>query len=166
MLCMDIRATKETAVTAMTKIAQVLQNLEDGKSYIITIAEDKQKRSRSANNYAWQLLDKLAVKLRKPKTEIYKDMIKEIGGNNEVVCVQNMAVERLINGWKHNGIGWVAETEESKIDGCTRVVLYYGSSTYNTEQMSRLIDLIVQECKQCGIETETQQEISLLLKGE
>ena len=33
----------------------------------------------------------------------------------------------------------------------------------NTEQMSRLIDTIVQECRQLGIETRPQEEIDSLL---
>ena len=38
-----------------------------------------------------------------------------------------------------------------------RVVIraYYGSSTYNTKQMARLIDSIVEDCKAVGIETLT-----------
>ena len=42
--------------------------------------------------------------------------------------------------------------------------LYYGSSSFNTKQMSRLIDGVVQDCKACGIETKPQQEIDSLLK--
>ena len=38
-----------------------------------------------------------------------------------------------------------------------------GSSTYDTAQMSRLIDLAVQDCKALDIETATPQELSLLL---
>ena len=29
---------------------------------------------------------------------------------------------------------------------------YYGSSTYNSKQMSRLIDMAVQDCREQGIE--------------
>ena len=39
---------------------------------------------------------------------------------------------------------------------------YYGSSTYNRKQMAALIDLVVQDCKQLGIETLTERELSLL----
>ena len=36
---------------------------------------------------------------------------------------------------------------------------------YNTEEMSKLIELIVQECKQLDIETKAQQEINSLLES-
>jgi hypothetical protein len=61
-------------------------------------------------------------------------------------------------GWEHNGLGWVTERSPSKIEGCTNVTLYYGSSTYDTAQMSRLIDLVIQECKQQDIDTMTPAE--------
>jgi hypothetical protein len=50
----------------------------------------------------------------------------------------------------------------SKIEGCTNVILYYGSSTYDSAQMSRLLDLITQDCKLQGIPYETPAEIARL----
>lgn len=47
------------------------------------------------------------------------------------------AVDTLIRGWEHNGLGWMTDTMTSKLPNCTNVVLYYGSSTYDTKQMSR-----------------------------
>lgn len=151
-----------TKLNAFAVLGQAVSQLEDGKTYTVEIKEKKQKRSREANAYAWALLDKLATKLHIPKEDIYRDVIKNIGGNNETVCVQNKAVERLCEGWKRNGIGWVFDTFESKIEGCTNVILYYGSSTYDSAQMHRLIDLIVQECKQQNIETLTSEELARL----
>ena len=127
------------------------------------IERKRKKRSNDANAYFFVLADKLAERLNIPKTEIYRNYVKEIGGVSEVVCVKNEAVEKLCNGWKHNGLGWQTDTMPSKIQGCTNVVLYYGSSTYNTEQMSRLIDLVVEDCKVQGIETKTPDEIASML---
>ncbi len=148
--------------TAFAVLGQAVTSLEDGKTYTVEIKEKKEKRSREANSYAWVLLDKLAEKLNIAKEEIYRELIKNIGGNSEVVCVQNKAVERLCEGWKRNGIGWVTDTFESKINGCMNVILYYGSSTYDTAQMHRLIELIVQECKQQDIEVMSERELSLI----
>ena len=119
-------------------------------------------RSLNANAYFWVLADRLAEKTRIPKEEIYKNIVRDIGGNSETICVQNKAVSRICEGWAHNGLGWVTDTLPSKIDGCTNVILYYGSSTYDSEQMSRLIDLIVQECEEQGIDTKTPEELARL----
>ena len=134
------------------------------KKYEVTIKEFREKRSLDANAYCWVLLDKLAETLREPKEQIYRSYIREIGGNCEVVCVLNSAVDRLRKGWERNGLGWLTETEKSKIDGCTNVVLYYGSSTYDTKQMSRLIDMIIQDCRGCGIETLPPERLAGMLE--
>ena len=64
-----------------------------------------------------------------------------------------------------SGLGWVTETIPSKLDGFTNVLAYYGSSMYNTAEMSKLIDLIVQECQQLGIETKNPKELQSLLES-
>ena len=122
-------------------------------------------RSLNANAYFWVLADRLAEKTKIPKEEIYKTMVREIGGNNETVCVQDKAVDRICEGWEHNGLGWITDTLPSKIEGCTNVILYYGSSTYDSAQMSRLIDLIVQECRSQDIETMPPEELERLKEG-
>lgn len=127
------------------------------------IVKRKKRRSTDANAYFFALADKLAEKLSIPKTEIYRNYIKEIGGVSETVCVKDEAVEKLCEGWRHNGLGWQTDTLPSKIKGCTNVILYYGSSTYNTEQMSRLISMVVEDCKIQGIETRTPDEIANML---
>lgn len=128
----------------------------------VEIKQKRPKRSLDANAYAWVLLDKLAEKLNRTKVEIYRMEIRSIGGVSETVCVRDVAVEKLIEGWTHNGLGWFADTMPSKIKGCTNVVLYYGSSTYDSKQMSALIDAIVQDCKSVNIETMTPDQIAAL----
>lgn len=144
------------------KAREACEGMEDGKAYEVSIAQQKRKRSLDANGYFWCLLDKLAERLEFPKIELYRDYIKNIGGNCEIVCVLEKAADRLIDGWTRNGMGWVAERFPSKLDNCVNVCLYYGSSVYDTAQMSRLIDLVVQDCKIQGIETLTEKELSLL----
>lgn len=129
----------------------------------IKIGKKSKKRSLDANAYCWVLISKLAEKLNITKTEVYRSAIREIGGNCDTVCVQDKAVKSLCEGWERNGIGWQTDKFPSKIEGCTNVVLYYGSSTYDMAQMSRLINIILQECRQLGIETKSQAEIDSLL---
>lgn len=123
----------------------------------------REKRSLDANAYFFVLADKLAAKLGITKEEVYRNAVRNIGGVSETVCVRDRAVERICDGWEKNGLGWQTETFPSKIAGCTNVILYYGSSTYDREQMSRLIDHIVQDCRAVGIETRTPGEIANLL---
>lgn len=140
-----------------------LNELAAMDSLDITVKKHKQKRSLDANAYFWVLCDRLSEKMNLPKEEIYKGYIKGIGGVSEVVCVQDKAVDRLCSSWSHNGIGWQTETFPSKIDGCTNVILYYGSSTYDAEQMSRLIDMLIHDCNAQGIPTITEEQYEELI---
>lgn len=145
------------------RISSVEIAKEVAEGWQVDCAKKKKRRSLDANAYCWALLDKLAYTIQKPKTEIYREYIREIGGNSETVCVVNEAVEKLRRGWEDHGIGWQTEVMLSKIPGCTNVILYYGSSTYDAKQMTRLINLIVEDCKDQGIETMTPAELSALV---
>lgn len=151
---------------AMAQIANALDGLDSEKEYVLTVKEYKAKKSLSSNAYFWVLCGKLAEKTHISSTEIYKRLVKEIGGNNTLVCVQEEGVDALCKYWSAKGLGWVTEVVDSKLDGCKNVFLYYGSSLYDKAQMNRLIDLIVQECKQQGIGTMTPQEIAALMEVE
>ena len=141
---------------------KMCESLDDGKTYKVTVTQHRNKRSLDANAYAWVLIDKLAERLQNSKTEIYRQYIREIGGVSETVCVLEKAVDKLVNGWAKNGVGWQSEIVPSKIAGCVNVILYFGSSTYDAAQMSRFIDMIVHDCKQFGIETLTPMELDAL----
>lgn len=138
--------------------------LEQDNTKKYEVKEVKRRRSLDSNAYAWVLLGKLQDKLHIAKEDIYKSLIKEIG-SYEVIPVKNEAVERFRQAWSKNGLGWITETTKSKLEGFTNVIAYYGSSTYNTSEMSRLIELIVQECKQQDIETMTPNELNSLLES-
>lgn len=144
-----------------TNEISIVEELKNENKLNVELKKYKKKRSLDANAYMWVLVSKIQEKLNIPKEDIYRDAIKNIGVY-EVIPVKDEAVERFIEAWKHNGLGWVCETTKSKLEGFTNVIAYYGSSTYNTKEMSRLVDLIVQECKQLNIETMTPEQLSVL----
>ena len=128
----------------------------------IEIKKYRQKRSLDANAYAWVLIDKIAKVMRIEKKQVYQEAIRNIGGVSETVCVQAAAVDRLCSSWAAHGLGWQADVMPSKLEGCSNVVLYFGSSTYDTRQMSALIDQLVQDAKALGIEILPPNELSRL----
>lgn len=144
-------------------IFHIYDELRAAEKLSIKVGKYKQKRSLDANAYCFALIGKIAEKTNVPKEEVYRKAVKEIGGNYDVVCVQDKALEALCESWKSMGLGWQTDTFPSKIDGCTNVALYYGSSTYDVPTMSRLIDNIVQDCKALGIETKSSEELESLL---
>lgn len=129
------------------------------------IRKSKKRRSLDANAYLWVLLDKLAAKTGVPKTEIYRNAVRDIGGNSDTVCVLEKAADALCSGWERNGLGWQTERFESKLPGCINVTLYYGSSTYDTATMSRLIDSVIEDCKALEIETLPPDKLAAMVEA-
>lgn len=122
-----------------------------GKDVAVEIKRYNPKRSLDMNSYCWLIIDRIAERTGKKKTEIYQDAIREIGGVSTMVCVKNEGVESLCKKWSDHGIGWITDTLPCKIAGCSIVRLYYGSSTYDSKQMSSLVDNLLQDADSLGI---------------
>ncbi len=134
------------------------------RTYDLSIKEHRNKRSLDANAYAWVLIHKLADVMRIPPSEVYRQAIQDISGNNEIVPIKDEAVDQFKQAWSHNGIGWLCrDMGRSKIPGYRNLMVYYGSSVYNTKQMSDLIDALVQDCRALGIETLTPDKLALMM---
>jgi hypothetical protein len=132
--------------------AECRKLIESGHKLAFEVKEYKKRRSLDANSYCWVLCQKLAEKLGSGHTKetIYKEAVRK-AGQFDFVAVSDAAVESFIKAWECKGIGWYAEASESKIDGCKKIMVYYGSSVYDTSAMAHLIDYIVSECREQGI---------------
>lgn len=135
------------------------------KLYDLEIREHRKKRSLDANAYCWTLINKLAGALRLPPVEIYRQAIQNVGGNYEVIPIKEDAAEHFKRVWQAQGLGWpCVDMGKSKLDGYRNLRAYYGSSTYDTRQMSQLIDNLVQDCKALDIETLPPDKLALLVE--
>lgn len=136
------------------------------KAYDLTVKEHRKKRSLDSNAYAWTLIGKLAEVMRITPTEVYVNAIKNIGGNYEVIPIREEAVDKFKEVWEKQGLGWpCVDMGLSKIAGYRNLRAYYGSSTYDTRQMSLLIDALIQDCKALDIETLSEEKLSAMMEG-
>jgi len=133
----------------------------------IEIKKHRKKRSLDANAYAWKLIGELSAVLRLPPNYVYISYIRDIGGNFEIVPVREDHIEHWNQVWCGNHIGRFTED----LGPCRNIRGYHnirsciGSSDFDTSQMSRLIDELIHDCKEQGIETMTERELSLLKEG-
>lgn len=151
---------KEQIITIITKsdFSEAFDRLKD-VDVDVEIKKHHEKRSKDANAYCWTLIDKLAAETAVPKAEVYRNAIRSIGGVSDFVCVKEEAFDKFKAVWCAKGLGYQVDMLPSKLEGCITAVVYYGSSTYDTKQMSSLIDNLVQDCKALGIPTETPEQI-------
>ena len=149
----------------MGKAMAIVRKLKP-KAYDLTVKEHRKKRSLDANAYAWVLIGKLADAMRIPPTVVYNNAIQNIGGNYEVIPIREEAVDKFKEVWTKQGLGWpCVDMGPSKIQGYRNLRAYYGSSTYDTRQMSILIDALIQDCKALDIETLSEEKLSAMMEG-
>lgn len=136
----------------------------NGKPVDVEVKEYREKRSLSSNAYLWTLLDKIAGAIGSDKESIYLDFVRQYGLFKDFTLTEDEAKTFSV-AWSKLGTGWPTEQVDYAPDGDHVVIrAYYGSSTYNTKQMARLLDAVIEECKELGIETRPIEEIESMLK--
>jgi hypothetical protein len=120
------------------------------------VKEHKEKRSLNANAYAWSLITKIADALRTSKEECYLEMLKRYGQSEIVSVLSQIDVSGYFKYYEPLATATLQGKE------FTHYKIFKGSSEYTTLEMAVLIDGIVSEAKELGIETIPPKEIERL----
>lgn len=132
----------------------------------LEIKKYKAKRSLDANAYYWVLITKLAKRLETSNSELHNDMLAEYGfpelidGKLARIPLPNTdEAERMI----HKAVSYHLKPTSQVVEGKDGVdyrtyIMIRGSSTYSTEEMARLINGLISECKSAGM---SDSEIAL-----
>lgn len=122
------------------------------------IDKHREKRSKNANAYCWVLVGKIADVLRISKDECYITMLKRYGQGG-VAKIPKKFVEHFKRTNKY-----YEEHEKLQDEETAKYFRFWvGSSHYDSEEMSILIDGIVSEAKELGIQTETPERIAEMI---
>lgn len=148
---------------------RILSEFIQGDTKILTIQIGKneeievkrKKRSKNANAYFWKLLQELCEEMNIDVIEEYRRRVKELGIFKQWE-IDNENVPTFEKLWTDRGFAWFTEKVE-EIGDKSIINAYYGSSSYNSKQMSRLIDNLVQDCKEVGIQTLDEIELERLI---
>lgn len=147
-------------------IEQVIQYLfKQDKTKKYEVKEYKQIRSKDANAYFHVLVNELARYMDIPDKEMkikmnlqYGTIAKDGNGNSIGVKIpQGTDITQFYDYAK-----WFGECEENGMM-FDKYLFYKQTHTLNTKEMAHLINGVVQECKERGIETKTPAEIKSLL---
>ena len=149
----------------------------------IEIKKHSPKRSLNANSYYWELVRQLSEKLRISSARIHNlhlrsmwlSILKKHGDEPTMLLIPDTdKAEQQALEDRDDHI--IPIPRDYLPDGFTETITkesgktfrWYaelrGSSTFNTVEMSRLIDMTIEECKDNDIETLTPNEL-LRLKG-
>lgn len=122
----------------------------------IEVKKYREKRSLDANAYAWCLMQKIAEAVGSDKWDVYLRCLQRYSRAFTHVIVKENAVEKMKELYRT-----CIDLGEVTVKGKTghQLQVYYGSSTFDSKEMSVFIEGIVSECKEMGIETMTPDEL-------
>ena len=138
-------------------IAEAAQTFS-GKDIDVKLKQHREKRSLDANAYYWCLLTKLAKIHGWSNAEAHNRMLRDYG-QYERVEGQLIAVplpdtdqtEREVLSKMEYHLALSPKVTVVKGETKRVYLLLRGSSTYNTEEMARLISGLIEECRYSGI---------------
>ena len=159
----------ETITGKALDIIAHLMNADKEILWDLSVHKDKKKRTLSQNKYYWNLVEELAVKTHVPKMKIHNLYLRQVGqtekfgGDKPVYMLlpdDDTTEEQVLLSSDYH----LAPRRETKVgtDGRTYrwYVLLKGSSDFSVDEMSMLVDLVVQDAKEQGIETLTPEELA------
>ena len=164
-LTLNRDGTQNVTITVAADFREEFDKLSE-KDVDVTIKKASVRRSLDANAFLWHLCGEIAARSSRyskdGKNDVYRDAIRA-KGEYEPLVIREDAVERFLNRWSDRGTGWFAEVIDDYKSKYKVVHAYYGSSTYDSATMSRVIDYVVMEAEDLGIPTITPKEMEKLM---
>lgn len=156
-------------ITDKSSRYRLMQMLEEvrlwGKEITVTFEKHRRKRSLTANKYLWILIHEVAAEKHVPDEELYREYIRD-AGLKKTDELPDEFYKTVSYVWSCRGLGWFSERRDNgSREGYSQYTFYYGSSCYNSKQMARLIDAVLQDCEAGGIETMPRKEIDSLVNS-
>ena len=153
----QIKSPADT-IKVQQMLVALLQELNDKKTFDITIEQHREKRSINANNYAWLLQDRIAKILNRSIDDIHNQMVLDYG------VLETYSIKKEAFNSAKRLFDYFEVLGESSVKGNDFVHIRAGIGThnYNTLEMSKFLDGVVQEAQQLGIETRTPKQLAEL----
>lgn len=154
----DMEGTWVSFLVDKKDALELTSELKD-KQYVCEVKEYREKRSLDANSALWKMLSMMADVLNANKDDLYLEMLSRYGVFTHVVVKPNV-VERLKQEWKT-----VRVLGEVTINGKTGIQLqcYFGSSTYDSKEFATLLDGVISEAKEIGVDFISREEQERML---
>lgn len=138
-------------------IKQIVENLDESKKYDVKISYHIEKRTLTANAYYWVLVNKIANVLQTSKEEVHEKMIKRYSQREYISVLEQVDIEKYGIRYYDEGVNFTQNGKRFK-----SYIIYENSSDMNKLEFSILIEGIVSEAQEMGIETLTPEQIALL----
>lgn len=138
--------------------SDLIENLKDQR-LSIDIKKYRKKRSLDANGMLWACIGDIAKAINADKWDVYLMMLKRYGVYTYGVFKESK-IEHVKKMWRETEV--VGEVDINGEKGI-QMLLYFGSSTYDTAEFSRLLDGVISEMKEMGLQVPASKETQALL---
>ena len=140
---------------------ETLDNISNRK-LSIKAKKWREKRSLDANGLLWLCLDKIAKAMNPPadKWNVYLMMLKRYG-KFTYICVKPNVVDAVKQQWRECEVVGEIEINGQK---AIQMLCYFGSSLYDSKEFSVLLEGVIEEMRQMGLETPTSKEMRLAIE--
>ena len=127
--------------------AEIIHSQFKGKELNVEIKRFRNKRSLNANGMFWAILYEIAVVMNLSRDEVYLNLLRDYGVYTHVICKPNM-VDRIKAEWRYCEV-----IDEKEINGQkgVQILCYFGTSTYDTKEFSRILDGAIKLAEQLEI---------------
>lgn len=137
-----------------------VQNIKDDEKLSIKAVKFRNRRSLDANALLWVCLSKIAGALNTDKWLVYLQMLRRYG-KFTYICVKPNVVDSVKKQWREVEVIGEVEINGTK---AVQMLCYFGSSTLDTKEFSTLLDGVISEMKEMGLEVPTSEEMQRSLE--
>lgn len=154
--------TQNITVTVEADFRETFDMLMN-KEVKVEITKASDRRSNNQNRFAWELIDKIAAARHEKISTVYRESLRDVGGTSTLIGMKDEAIPVFREGWEKGHLGRSVDIiPGSTKPGWSNVKIQFGSSEFDTEQMSRLIDNLIQDAEALGIPTISDKELERL----
>ncbi len=151
--------TTFTFSTDSDSAAEELERLQD-QELRVKVVRYRKKRSLSANALFWHCVGEISKALQMDKWDVYLRMLREYGKFTYIVCKPSM-VSAIRSQWRESMV-W--NSVDINGEEAVQMLCFFGSSSYNTKEMSVLIDGTIETMKELGLDAPMSQDIKAALE--
>lgn len=149
-------------------------SLLEGKDLDIKIVQHREKRTMTQNAYYWVLLAKLAAKLRISTARLHNMKLREVAPpfviDGKIAMQPIPDTDKAANELLEATTYHLKPTSGIIVGNDDAIYRWYvvlrGSSTFDTQEMTVLLDSLIEDCKSYGIETMTPDELEKMRQWE
>ena len=141
------------------RIDALPEGLED-KLLDVTLKVHREKRSKDANALLWACIGDIARETEVDKWDVYLNLLRRYGKFTYIV-VKADAAEAVRKQWRESEI--IGEIDIHGTKG-VQMLCYYGSSTYDTHEMSVLLNGTISEMETLNLQRPASSDMRRALE--